>query len=330
MISIKQKIGKPKYRQIITSIEDAIISGSLKKGDQLPSINNIRDAHKLSRDTVLMAFNELKTRGIIHSIVGKGYYVLNEDIDVTQKIFLLFDEFNSFKEDLYNSFINNLGDNIKVDIYFHHFNYEVFSKLIYESVGSYNYYVIMPANLNNTNLVIQKLPQEKVYILDQIHDDLVQYSAIFQNFEMDIINNLNKALHLIKNYKKLVLLFNDDKQPQGMLDGFKKFCSLNGIENDVINSLQDQIPEKGDIYVIPDDKDLLRIIKKLKETKLILSKDIGIISYNDTLLKEIVEGGITTISTDFNKMGERLAKMLLNKEQLRIENTNALILRNSL
>ena len=36
------------------------------------------------------AFNELKNRGIIHSIVGKGYYVSTEYIAVAQKIFLLF------------------------------------------------------------------------------------------------------------------------------------------------------------------------------------------------------------------------------------------------
>ncbi len=115
-----------------------------------------------------------------------------------------------------------------------------------------------------------------------------------------------------------------------MLKGFNTFCKTNNIKNSVINSLQNIILNKGDVFVIPDDKNLLRIIKKIKEEKLILAKDIGIISYNDTLLKEIVEGGITTISTDFNKMGEQLAKMILNKEQLQIENTNTLILRNSL
>ena len=70
MIRVKKQIGTPKYKQIIASIEDAIVSGTLKKGDQLPSLNSIRDTHKLSRDTVLMAFNELKTRGIIQSVVG--------------------------------------------------------------------------------------------------------------------------------------------------------------------------------------------------------------------------------------------------------------------
>jgi len=330
VISVKKKIGTPKYKQIIASIEDAILSGTLKKGDQLPSLNSVRDTHKLSRDTVLMAFNELKTRGIIQSVVGKGYYIINDNIEVTQKIFLLFDELNSFKEDLYNAFINHLDENIKVDIFFHHFNDAIFGELIYENIGAYNYYVIMPANLKNTKRFIEKLPKEKVYILDQIHPELSEYSGIYQNFEKDIFNNLNKALPLIKNYKKLILLFSEDIQPQGMLKGFDKFCEANAIESEIVNSLQNRNLNKGEVYVIPDDKNLLRIIKKIKEIQLTLSKDIGIISYNDTLLKEIVEGGITTISTDFHIMGERLAKMILNKEQLQIENTNTLILRNSL
>jgi len=68
----------------------------------------------------------------------------------------------------------------------------------------------------------------------------------------------------------------------------------------------------------------------MKSQNMALVNDIGIISYNDTLLKEIVEGGITTITTDFNEMGKRLAKMILNKEQAKIENPNTLIIRNSI
>ena len=45
---------------------------------------------------------------------------------------------------------------------------------------------------------------------------------------------------------------------------------------------------------------------------------------------EIVEGAITTISTDFKMMGKRLAEMILNEEKAQIENPNHLIIRNSL
>ncbi len=173
IVTIKEKSGIPKYKQIVASIEDAIVSGDLKKGDKLPSLNSIKNQHALSRDTVLTAFNELKTRGIVQSIVGKGYYVTSENIDVNQKIFLLFDEFNSFKEDLYNSFLTGMGENVQVDIFFHHFNLDVFNKLINENAGGYSYYVIMPANLVGTENVINRLPNDKVYILDQIHLELI-------------------------------------------------------------------------------------------------------------------------------------------------------------
>lgn len=330
IVTIKEKSGIPKYKQIVISIESAIVNGTLKKGDKLPSLNSIKNQHSLSRDTVLTAFNELKIRGIVQSIVGKGYYVLSEDIDVNQKIFLLFDEFNSFKEDLYKSFTTCMGENVQVNIFFHHFNLDVFNKLINDNAGDYSYYVIMPANLKGTETVINRLPDDKVYILDQIHSELIDYPSIYQNFKKDIYKGLQAGLKQIKKYQKIILLYNEERQPKGILDGFNLFCTQNGIQNKIIDTLNDRELFKGELYIVLDDKNLIRIIKRIKDENLTLAKDIGIISYNDTLLKEIVEGGITTISTNFNLMGERLAEMILNNEFAQVENPNSLILRKSL
>jgi hypothetical protein len=180
-----------------------------------------------------------------------------------------------------------------------------------------------------TNQVIKNLPKDRVFILDQMQEELKAYSGIYQNFEKDIFNNLTEALPLIKNYEKLILLFSKN-QPQAMFRGFYLFCKVNAIESHIIESLENRIPKKGEIYIIPDDKNLLRIIKKRKKEKLNLKSDIGIISYNDSLLKEILEGGITTISTNFNEMGKRLAQMVLCDEQVQVENQNRLIIRQSL
>lgn len=330
LISVKEHIGIPKYKQIVLSIEKSLSKGDLKKGDGLPSINSIRNRFSLSRDTVLTAFNELKMRGIVESIPGKGYFVKSENIDVAEQVFLMFDELNSFKEDLYNSFLNHLDDNMQVDIYFHHFNEDVFRKLIYDSIGKYNHYIIMPANLEQTNTVLDKLPQDKVYILDQLQEELNQYSAIYQNFEKDIYQGLISALDLLKKYSQLILLFPDKKQPLGMLKGFQKFGKHTKFPASVIYDLTNQTPKKGEVYLILEDRSLIQLLKKIKDQNLILGKDIGIISYNDTLMKEIVEGGITTISTDFKHMGKRLAQMIMNKEAIKIENANGLIIRKSL
>lgn len=330
MIDINSNISVPKYQQIINSIEELIISGNLKKGDQLPSINTIRENQKVSRDTVLIAFRELKNRGVIESVMGKGYYILNDSISYTKKIFLLFDELNSFKEDLYNSFLDNLEKNVRVDIFFHHFNREVFEKLIDEKAGSYDNYVVMPANFKNTSKNLKKLPKNKVYILDQLHKDLTNYPAVFQNFKDSIYSKLVEIEGLVKKYKKIFLVNTGLKQPKALINSVANFCKERGIEYSVTTTLTHTTPKTGDLYIIPDDKNLLRIIKKSKQHNLLLSKDYGIISFNNTLLKEIVEGGITTISTNFNTMGKNLAEMIQKNKAIQIENPSEIILRNSL
>ena len=88
--------------------------------------------------------------------------------------------------------------------------------------------------------------------------------------------------------------------------------------------------QKGDVYIVPKDTDLVYLVKKAKEMNFCLGRDIGIISYNDTPLKEVVVNGITTISTDFNAMGKTLTNMVLNNINNKIENPSSLIIRNSL
>ncbi|WP_299058855.1 GntR family transcriptional regulator [uncultured Polaribacter sp.] len=330
IIALKKDPSIPKYKQIVASVENAIANNILKKGDKLPSLNVIKNKNSLSRDTVLTAFNELKNRGIINSVVGKGYFVASTEIAIEKKIFLLFDELNSFKEDLYNSFLDNLGDHIQVDIFFHHFNLEVFNKLIDDNIGNYNYYVIMPANLKDTKQSILNLPKENVFILDQVPEELSEYPAIYQNFEKDIYNGLLQGIEDVKKYQKLVLVYADDKQPKGILKGFLKFCKQHSFLNEVISNLNNRTLTEKEIYFVLDDKNLIRVIKKIKEQQMAIAKDIGIVSFNDTILKEVVANGINTISTNFNFMGKSLAEMLLNNNNDKIENPSNYIKRNSL
>ena len=60
----------------------------------------------------------------------------------------------------------------------------------------------------------------------------------------------------------------------------------------------------------PNDRELACIIKKAESQNLEIGSDIGIISYNDTPLKEVLCGGITTLSTDFSQMGRTMASLI--------------------
>ncbi len=330
IISIQNNLGIPKYRQIISSIEKAIEDEKLKKDERLPSINKVCLEFSLSRDTVLQAYEELKKRGIIYAILGKGYYVKSTEIRIKQRIFLLFDELNIFKEDLYNSFLENIGKNVQVDIFFHHFNLPVFKKLINDSNGNYTKYIIMPTNLVGAASIIKTLPVNEVYILDQTNWELETFPAVFQNHEKDIYDALLKGKNKLFKYKKLILIFPGFREPLGMKEGFDKFCIDFSIECEIITDFANQEIKTGEVYIIPNDRDLVFVIEKSKLQNLKLGKDFGIISYNESPLKKVVENGITTISTDFRAMGKIMAAMILDGKRNQIENKCSLIMRNSL
>ena len=330
IISIQEKVGLPKYKQIILSVQKAIDDEKLVKGDRLPSVNKVCLAFSLSRDTVLQGYDELKKRGIIYAIPGKGYYVKSLETSIKQKIFLLFDEFNIFKEDIYNSFIKNIGKNVQVDIFFHHFNAAVFKKLISDNNGNYTKYIIMPTNLPDVIDSIKTLPVEEVIILDQTNSDLKNYPAIYQNHQRDIFEGLSRGRFKLEKYNKLILIFPGFREPMGMKTGFEDFCKENQLDYEIITEFTDRQILTGDLYVIPSDRDLVNVIEKARNHNLKLGTDFGIISYNETPLKKVVANGITTISTHFEDMGKGLAEMVINGKKVQIENKSSLIIRQSL
>ena len=66
----------------------------------------------------------------------------------------------------------------------------------------------------------------------------------------------------------------------------------------------------------------------VRNTKLNPGKEIGIISFNESDLKELLD--ITVITTDFNKMGRSAASMILKGEHSQINNPFKIIVRNSI
>jgi len=115
-----------------------------------------------------------------------------------------------------------------------------------------------------------------------------------------------------------------------MVVGFQQFCQNYQFVNEIVADVSKIKLEKGQVFIVPNDRQLVEIIEKAKVLDLTIGNEIGLISYNDTPLKKVVGNGITTISTDFKLMGETLADMVLNNKNLLIENPSNLILRSSL
>jgi len=188
----------------------------------------------------------------------------------------------------------------------------------------------MPTNLIGAATAIKTLPVNEVYILDQTNPELKFLPAIYQNHQKDIYNCLLLGKNKLNKYQNIILIFPGFREPLGMKIGFENFCNDNKFSNEVIIEFKNREIQKGEVYIIPNDRDLVRVIEKSKIQNLKIGEDFGVISYNETPLKKIVENGITTISTNFELMGKILAQMILKNQKDQIENKCNLILRNSL
>jgi DNA-binding transcriptional regulator YhcF (GntR family) len=332
-IRINNRSSVTKYEQLANEIIRHIKAGRLQLGDKVPSINEICNNYDISRDTVIIAYNELKSRGIISPKQGKGFYVASTTIKSKLKIFLLFDVMNGYKEILYRSFVRSLGPEYQVDIFFHYYNIKVLEQLINNNINKYGFYVIMPHFNEDISELLKPIPSEKLLIIDKdILTPREKYGAVFQNFEKDVYEALIKALPLLKKYSSLKFISNTNFQfiPDGMQKGFLRFCRENYIKHSVNTNIKIALPARGDAFLVVSDQDLIELIKECIEHEWELGKDIGIISYDETPLKEILSGGISVISTNFRVMGETAALMIKNRIFEKTENPYIFIPRKSL
>ncbi len=322
-----------KYMKIVNKIVQLISERDIHKGDFLPSINEMVKITGFSRDTILSAYRKLQELGYIQAIHGKGFYVSASGANPQIPVFLLFDVMNGYKEVLFRSFVENLGVNYRIDIYFHYYNQEVFENLIREKNGQYSFYVIMPHFNTDVSRVVHDLPSGRILLIDNDIPTLKkEVPAIYQNFEKDIFTALKEGIDLLKKYKQLFLITNTRFQfiPDGMVRGFCNFCQQYRIKYKLIPDALSVPFVPGNAYIAVADRDLISIIKMAKQKQFTLGNDIGLISYDETPLKEVLADGITVISTDFKAMGKIAASLVKDPKPVKIENKCILIRRKTL
>jgi DNA-binding transcriptional regulator YhcF (GntR family) len=342
-IRIDHESSVPKYRQIANSIIADIESGILTVGQRVPSINEISEEYYLSRDTAEKAYNVLKEKKIIVSVKGKGYYVARKLLPSRLNILFLLNKLSSYKLLIYNSFVNNLGQNAKVDLMIYHCDPKIFLNVLQENAGKYDHYVIMPhfkddfqnhQNIRDDVLsALEQIPHDKLLILDNYSPALKnKVASVYQDFKMDIYNALTEGLAKIRHFNKLILVYPTKTlypYPVEILSGFQQFCREFEFSFEILEEIYaDMELRPQDAYVIIEEADLVHLVKQIRDKGLVMGLDIGIISYNDTPLKDLL--GITVVSTDFKVMGETAAYMILKRKKEVVKNVFHFIDRNSI
>src|SRR6201981_1647303 len=63
------------YEQIVQQIEDSILKGALKPGDQLPAERELAQTFGVSRTAVREAVKALREKGLVEAYSGRGTFV---------------------------------------------------------------------------------------------------------------------------------------------------------------------------------------------------------------------------------------------------------------
>ncbi|MBN2211815.1 MAG: substrate-binding domain-containing protein [Sedimentisphaerales bacterium] len=321
----------PKFQQIIDGVVGAIDDKAIRRGDTLPTISCLCDTFCISRETVLKAYGELKERGIIEAVPRKGYFVTSESLHLTTRVMLLFDSLSPYKEILYNAFKERLSEQATADVYFHHFDINVFRMLVLDNIGRYGKYIIMPFDHPKIGPVLEQIEPDKLLILDRREHAPDKALFIVQNFNEAVSESLHQCRERLMRYKSIELVFPlPSNHPREIMDGFKRFCTTHSLTCSITHKVNREHIEKHRAYFVIDDDDLVDIVEQCKAKNYRLGEDVGVLSYNDTPVKRVVDNGITVISTDFARLGAAAADVVNQKIQPRQIMPTRLIMRHSL
>ncbi|WP_116124932.1 GntR family transcriptional regulator [Lewinella sp. IMCC34183] len=326
----------PKYLQLVNSIRHAIEDDLLQVGDRLPSVNRLLVELDISRVTIVRAYDLLKKKQIIESVPGKGYYVKAKENGKRPRILLLFNKLSAHKKIIYDAFSETLGETASINFHIYNNDFKLFKRIIQQCLQEdYTHYVLISHFLEGGEHaldVIRQIPPDRLVILDKKVEGLGgAYASIYQDFERDIFQALTELRDELVRYDRLTLIFpKHTYHPRSIRDGFLRFCAEYAFTGTIVPDITKSALQPGTAFVCLMEDDLVTLIKRAKEQEVRVGHDIGIISYNETVMKEILLDGITTVSTDFYLLGKTAASFIRDGRKEHIANPFHVKLRNSL
>src|SRR5690606_129930 len=169
--------------------------------------------------------------------------------------------------------------------------------------------------------VLSLIPIDKLMLLGKHIEGLCgAVDSVYENYEKDIYEALEKFLVPLSKYNMIKLVFPDNSDyPKAIIKGFYKFCSQYAFDHILVSNVLEEPIQKRECYINLAENDLELLLEMSIKKGLIIGQDIGIISYNETALKKFIINGIATMSTDFELMGKYAAQLIKNKDKSQVE-----------
>lgn len=340
LFNVDVNLRTPIYKQLLSEFERLIDTGEFRVGMCIPSMNELSAQLNISKETVKKVYSILRERGAIESIHGKGFFVTARQDGRKLRIFLLLDKLSQYKQILYDAFISEMRDKAEVTIYMYNQDIETFESFIDSALDNYDYYLVTPhfpldAETQARALkTLKRIPNRKLIVLDNWLRSLQgNYGAIYQDMANDIFDGLSTAIEDIRKHNKLhVIIHPTSLYGSLIMVGISRFCEEYSIEVEFHYDINESIMQRGNLYLLLNGQlgiGLVEMARSATNRGLQIGKDVGVISYNESYLSEIILGGLTTVSTDFEQMGRLAAQMVLSNNFKKIKCDFKLIRRNT-
>lgn len=313
------------YKQLVSQVEHALHNGQLQPGEHIPSMNELATHLGISKETVKNAYGILVEKGLIIPKHGKGFYAADLQSSSHPHVLVIFDKLSVYKQALFNSFSNTLGNKAEVTIVNHNQSINLLEYYLDSYLDNFDYYVVTPhfpldeVTQARAQKQINRIPNRKLIMLDRLLPDYPgNYGAVYQDFENDIYWGLEQGIRRTKVLRVITLpssLYGEQIQR-----GIVRFCKEQNLPVEFLTSAPEDI-RPGDTFLLLNSQlndGLVGLNRKIQDAGLTLGKDVLLISYNEADVYELVLGGLTTVSADFSEMGRLAADMILNRHLVKV------------
>lgn len=327
-LKLEPGLSMPLYKQLVTQIQHAVSSGKLLPGQLLPSLNDLSAEAGISKETVKKAYGILLGRGVIGSKQGKGYYVSDPSVLSKPRVLLVFDKLSIYKQLLYNSFEDTIGDHAELTILTHNQSVDLLEFYLDNNLDQFDYYVITPhfpleADVQaRVNVQLSRIPNRKLILLDRLQPGFSgNFGAVYQDFDNDIYHGLMQGVgEHTQSHRMRVIILPQSLYGNCIRRGVERFCQEMGMDVEFYASVPEDI-SVGDTFLVLNsqlDDGIVALSRRIKALGLSIGQDVRIISYNEFDMNELILGGLTTVSADFRQMGRYAAEMILNRRMDKI------------
>jgi len=320
-----------KHEQFVQGIINAVDNKVVAVGDLLPSVNKLMNELGFARETIMKGYKDLIKRGIVESRNRMGFFIASADTGQSLRVALVLYAFDTFQETFYKTFKKHLDPEVHLDVFFHHNNIDILDTIITNIRGKYGMYVVAPIPNPRTGDILKSIPPDKFLMIDRFEQMDGDFSYVTQEFEQATYKVFCELKDVITRYDEFVFYYRPSTDtPIEILRSFKRFIKEYGIKGTIQTEYAPGAITGGKVYFTINNTELWAMLKDCINKNLDPGTDVGILSHNDDMVKEIICGGITTYSTDFRLMAEEAAAFVMSGKAIKKIIPTTLIRRKSL